>query len=494
MTKLRHQDRVNALEIEAEADSKAAADGPSVRTIMVAHSMGGFVAADAVISVVDEQTKAEAEQKEVKLPWIQGILAVDTPFLGIASPMLAYSAFSQFSKVSNAYRLMSMLPLSFLRGKATATTSSKPGPVVNKRTPWELGAIPAWRTVAAYTGTTGALAAAGVAAYMNREEIYQGYTWIQNHLQFVGVILKREQSRLKLARVTALEDFGFANLYTSLGQSSVIPVGSFVPERTFCALPPAQNSLSKAYRKEINLVAKDEIDAHTCMFQEERNPGYTRLLDDAQELIADWAPRPFHRYKTNDLEEKTKEAMDERINDAFKDLPAGEEGAEEPFKEGSLSDSAFIMPGDVDSDKTGGGERAESSEEAVDSGKNDAANQDDVGRSDPAEQAGTGEAADKDSKDDTPAQAGTVEGAVKDTKDDTPTKDEIKQTGKADEASNEKGTTLREKAASSLMMAANKLGSLSMPTIRKQPAVSKDSQVTQDASQGKEASVEKSTS
>lgn len=432
----------------------------------------GFVAADAVISVVDEQAKLEAEGKDTKLPWIQGILAVDTPFLGIASPMIAYSAFSQFSKVSNAYRLMSMLPLTFLRGKETNT--SKPGPAVNKRTPWELGAIPAWRTVAAYTGTTGALAAAGVAAYMNREEIYQGYSWLQNHLQFVGVILKREQSRLKLARVTALEGFGFANLYTSLGQTSVLPGASFIPERTFCALPPAQNPLSKVYRKEINLVAKDEIDAHTCMFQEERNPGYNRLLDDARELIAEWAPRPFHRYKTKDLEEKTKEVMDERINDAFKDMPAGDIGGEESSQEGALDPNAFVMPADGGSDASKGEDDADR-EGAVNAAKDDVPPQDGSNETSKAEH------------------EGNSKGVVNATKEDTPAQESIKETNKAEDARSVEEPSIRQKATNTLKMAANRLGQLSMPTMRKEPPMSRDSQAPPAAPHEKDASTENPT-
>ncbi|KAI9787023.1 MAG: hypothetical protein M1816_007776 [Peltula sp. TS41687] len=303
-------------QLEVEAKSTSGDDDQAVRIILVAHSMGGFVAADVVLSIADEQAASASDGKSAKPPLIQGVLAMDTPFLGISSPMLAYSAFSQFTKVSSAYRLMSMLPASFLRGKDTTSTSPQARRDSRQRTAWELGAIPAWRTIAAYAGTSGALAAAGVAAYVNREELYQGYTWIQNHLQFVGVIMKREESRMKLARITALEGFGFANLYTSLGQNPVMSGGAYVPERTFCALPPADNPLARAFRKEINLVAKDEIDAHMSMFLEERNPGYHRLLDDSQGLISEWAQREFTGYKIQDLEQKTNDAMDPRTTDA----------------------------------------------------------------------------------------------------------------------------------------------------------------------------------
>lgn len=315
------QNRVKDLEAEAEAEAEdekeAKRDDPLVRTIMMAHSMGGFVAADTILSIADEYSASGTDdQKKKQLPWIHGLLTFDTPFVGIASPMLAYSAFSQFSRVSSAYRLMSLLPATFLGGGKGIKSAPAAATSTNRRTPLELAAVPAWRTIAAYAGTTGALAAAGVAAYMNREELYQGYTWITNHLQFVGVITKREESRLRLARITALEGFGFTNLYTSLGQNSLLSGGSYVPERTFCAIPPANNPLTYTFRKEINLVAKDEVDAHMSMFAEERNPGYSRLLDDSRRLIVDWAERGFSGYKTRNLERRTTEAMESSTDEA----------------------------------------------------------------------------------------------------------------------------------------------------------------------------------
>ena len=305
------------------------------------------MAADTILSIVNDYTTAESEQAR-RLPRIHGLLAVDTPFLGIASPMLAYSAFSQFSRVSNAYRLMSMLPASLLgggKGKDGQTT---------RRTALELGAIPAWRTIAAFAGTTSALAAAGVAAYMNREELFQGYTWLQNHLQFVGVITKRGESRLKLARITALEGFGFANLFTSLGQNTAMAGGSYVPERTFCALPPAPNPLSTCFRKEVNLVAKDEIDAHTSMFKEDVNPGYHRLLDDAQSLVTDWVQRDFHDYRTTNLDQKTTEAMDGSTEEPVPGLSEDAEiAANVPLpNDDDDDDDDLRMPGDETSNQT----------------------------------------------------------------------------------------------------------------------------------------------
>lgn len=346
---------VEGLEAEAGEDSKS--DEPMVRTILMAHSMGGFVAADTILSIVDDFSAAKDDEQKKNLPWIHGLLTFDTPFVGIASPMLAYSAFSQFSRVSSAYRLMSILPASLMGGGKGIKSAPAAATSTHRRTPLELAAVPAWRTIAAYAGTTGALAAAGVAAYMNREEIREGYTWIMNHLQFVGVITKREASRLRLARVTALEGFGFENLYTSLGQNSVLAGGSYIPERTFCAIPPATNPLSHTFRKETNIVAKDEIDAHMSMFMEDHNPAYRRILEDSTNLVVEWARREFSGYKTRNLEERTTEAMEsstDEVPPAMEDIhvaanvPLPDDEADDTELAGSTDGPS----GDVSKDET----------------------------------------------------------------------------------------------------------------------------------------------
>ena len=361
--RVRLQRHIKALEAEAGHDDKDV-DGPSVRTVLMAHSMGygpcccivaagaataaatqtgpvqaderpkpasGFVAADAILSIVDEYTSSgpdpdpDAPGKK-ELPWIHGLLAFDTPFVGIASPMLAYGAFGRFSRVGSAYRLMTMLPASLLGGGGKDVRSSAPAAQasIDRRTPLGLAAVPAWRTIAAYAGTTGALAAAGIAAYVNRDELYQRCTWIANHLQSVGVVKKREESRLRLARVAALDRFGFDNLYTSLGQNSVLaggggggggglltcrsgPSAPWRRRRTRCPTASARRSTSSPRTRSTRTRACSSRTATRA----------TAACSTTRETrVARWALTGFGRYVTRNLERRTIEAMASGIGEA----------------------------------------------------------------------------------------------------------------------------------------------------------------------------------
>lgn len=63
---------------------------PSVRTILVCHSMGGIVSADVLLGIIDEPT-VSGKRGRMMFPYIQGIIAFDTPFLGLAPSMFAHN-------------------------------------------------------------------------------------------------------------------------------------------------------------------------------------------------------------------------------------------------------------------------------------------------------------------------------------------------------------------------------------------------------------------
>src|SRR2546429_3968818 len=207
-------------------------------------------------------------------PRVLGILAFDTPFNGLSRSMFAYGAFAQYRKVSNLWGIVSSMYGMGAVSAATAVSAAAAGNKGNSAA----AAVPAttwkrWQTLAMRTGTVGVIAAGGVAAYFerdriganlagldrkaiarsiprlnaesikaglayfSRESIGEGFAWISGHLQFVGALMRQQQLRMRLERLTALEGIGIKNLYTTLGENAVWTGGYFVPERTFCALP-----------------------------------------------------------------------------------------------------------------------------------------------------------------------------------------------------------------------------------------------------------------
>lgn len=267
------------IDLEVAAGTPSPTIDPLVRVILVGHSMGGIVAAETAIalaaeqpihnsSVVDDDKDSRSETKSssgplnaLMFPYIQGVLAFDTPFLGISPGVVAHSAESHYAAASTAIAQVSAL--TSLWGGAKA----KAGNTTGSRQQQPAGALPPaggkeednkgsaaggksagwgrWGAIAMAAGAVGAVAAGGAAAYYNREQLSQGWGWATSHLEFVGCLARKEELRRRVAYMVRLSKelgVGFGNLYTRLGQAAgakqVSTVGTVLgSERTFCVVP-----------------------------------------------------------------------------------------------------------------------------------------------------------------------------------------------------------------------------------------------------------------
>ena len=152
-------------------------------------------------------------------------------------------------------------------------SSDRSGPDV------DAAATPAWQRwgkMAMFAGAAGAVAAGGAAAYLKREQITDGWAWVGSHLEFVGCLMRGEELRRRLQRVTELEKrgVGFADLYTVLGRGAAptgkTGTGSSVAagligqqQRTFCNLPRSEPR--RFFFPQVNDAARDETGAHMSM-------------------------------------------------------------------------------------------------------------------------------------------------------------------------------------------------------------------------------------
>ncbi|KAL2189184.1 hypothetical protein L209DRAFT_752402 [Thermothelomyces heterothallicus CBS 203.75] len=289
--------------------------------------MGGFVATDCLFGILDGHRQNESPDRPL-FPLIQGILAFDTPFNGLARSMFVYGAFSHYQKVSNVFNVMTALSaatpaaLSRLASRralshaTTTTTTTTASPA------WK-----AWQLVAVRTGAVGIIAAGGVAAFVHRREIVEGahavrnlnrrdvvrgyrhsvdalgqglayvnrgnvgrsFSWLADHFAFVGALLKPNELGRRLHRLAALRGVGVRDVYASLGENGYWSGGYFVPERTFCAVPSGRDAPEAAlFARHVVEGAKDEIDAHIGLFRKEKNKNYDRMTRDAAKLVIDW--------------------------------------------------------------------------------------------------------------------------------------------------------------------------------------------------------------
>lgn len=246
------------IDIEVANSTPSPTVDPSVRTVLIGHSMGGIVAADTVLSITSERPIDAVDSTEPILsssmfPYIQGVLAFDTPYLGISPGVVAHGAEGHYKAATSAFTQLSGLTGALWGGKV-ATEESKdmkekapeatlpPASEANASLPsWQR-----WGKVALYAGAGAALAAGGTAAWLNRDQITEGWSWVGSHLEFVGCLMKGEELRKRVAGMGTLNKelkVGFGNLYTTLGKKARSKadgsmVGSVIGnQRPFCNLP-----------------------------------------------------------------------------------------------------------------------------------------------------------------------------------------------------------------------------------------------------------------
>lgn len=323
---LRLQNKVIDLEVANGTPSPTV--DPSVRTILVGHSMGGIVAAEALLSIVNEQpihslsnstsksTSSLPDPSLLMFPYIQGILAFDTPYLGIAPGVVAHGAEKHWNTASSAYSAYSNVANAFGWGAKTETgavEASKMLPAPSSAgaaakavsdSNVDAAAAPIWQKygrMALFAGAAGAVAAGGAAAYLKREQISEGWSWATSHLEFVGVLARPEEMKKRLSNIVKIsntQQVGFTDIYTCLGHAveannKTSWTGKVLgADRTFCNLPKGE--LKRYFFPAVNDKSTAETWAHMTMFEPKSNPGYYSMSEYAKETIIEWSSNAWY--------------------------------------------------------------------------------------------------------------------------------------------------------------------------------------------------------
>ena len=236
-----------------------------------------------------------------------------------------------------------------------------------------------------YGGAAAAIAGAAGAAYLSWNQINAGLTWAGSHLEFVGCLARGAELQKRVESVvnlTETHNVGFADFYTALSEkvSSKTEYAGYMvgQERTFCVVPketpdsptgskrsaPSSSTKTKkpppkkrrtkqeeemnkemeegekvqAFAQDtskrkgewvrcVNEAAKDELRAHTSMFNGSKNPGYHNMLPLARDKIVGWVDKGW--YEGSDGGEESKNEVLEEVE--------GNEGA--GAEEGEMEDA-----------------------------------------------------------------------------------------------------------------------------------------------------------
>jgi hypothetical protein len=345
-------DDINRLEnkvIDLEVASKTPSPtiDPSVRVILIGHSMGGIVAAETVLSIINDQpikqsnasTKSKGSYDDAPdlpfmFPSILGLLAFDTPYLGLSPGVIAHNAESHYQTARNAYSVYNTVSSAFGLGGASSGAASKavdaskalPAAAPSANDP-DVAAVPAWQKWGRYTmyaGGAAALLAGGAAVYAKRAELSEGWNWATSHLAFINCLARGAELEHRVADITELSErggFGFQNMFTQLGagagtltwkddssesggtlrdtgeqQTGTAAAGGkdswahalVGSQRTFCLLPKTGSEKRGFFVPTLNDKANSEIVAHMGMFTPKDNPGYYAMSEAAKSTITKW--------------------------------------------------------------------------------------------------------------------------------------------------------------------------------------------------------------
>ncbi|KAF7352637.1 Catalytic protein [Mycena venus] len=232
-------------------------------------SMGGLLAADTL----REFLKGRKTQPEFVLwPKIIGIIAFDTPYLGLHPGVFKNSA-TKAVEYAQAARNVGTGLLGALAGFGA---SKAPPP------PPSTSAAPAsgwgkWAGTASYAvgGALLAGAAAG-ASYYKREDLGLGYSWATDHMKYVSHLWNVDSLNQRvdfLVHAQEQEGVVFRNFYTYLPPTPLLSNS----ERTFIVLPKKNAPAGPHFVLARNGLASDEVEAHTGMFSGKTNDGYYDL-------------------------------------------------------------------------------------------------------------------------------------------------------------------------------------------------------------------------
>lgn len=323
----RLQDTVIDLEVANHTASPTV--DPSVHVVLIGHSMGGIVGAEALLLLAAEQPitrnptsntqpgltgciESIMEQGTFMFPHIQGVIAFDTPFLGIAPGVVSYGAEGHYRNAATAYNTFSEVAGLFGYGGkgdvsnqgTTHVPSQKSAQVLPS--PPDAAAKPSWQRwgkYAMFAGAAGAVAAGGAAMYTQRQKLTEGFGWVSSHLEFVSCLARTSELHQRLVQLSNVKEergIGCVNFYTCLGKGATSLVEntsanktSFSQKiirsrnRTFCALPAEvergeeSQSPGLLWTRAINDQATDETSAHITMFLSKENPAFFAMLSEA---------------------------------------------------------------------------------------------------------------------------------------------------------------------------------------------------------------------
>ncbi|OSC98955.1 hypothetical protein PYCCODRAFT_1374140 [Trametes coccinea BRFM310] len=282
----RFADWLTDLTVRREVANGLGGGAGKANIVLCGHSMGGLLAADALIEFVNTRPDKLAPL----WPNIVACIAFDTPYLGLHPFVFKNSATQAAGYVRSATSVLSGFK-GWGSKTATTTTTATKAPIAagaaSSAQTTTASSTSVWQKWAPAAYAVGGALLAGVAAgtaYYKRDDIGVGYAWISDHMKYVGNLWNQEELEARLSKLLEIESqMGvlFHTFYTYLPPSPP----AYQTPRTFAVIPRQNTPLGRHFVANRNTLASDEIQAHTGMFDSKSNDGYYELGLSTAQLV-----------------------------------------------------------------------------------------------------------------------------------------------------------------------------------------------------------------
>ncbi|KAG7096776.1 hypothetical protein E1B28_004186 [Marasmius oreades] len=295
----RFADWLATLTVQKEAQHGGAG---KAKIVLCGHSMGGLLAADAVLEFVNSRPDVNAPI----WPNIIACIAFDTPYFGL-HPYVFKNSATKAAQYAEAAKTVGTALFGSLAGFGASKAASGSSP---STPPAGLLTAPSqdqsgwgkWAPAAYAVGGALFAGAAAGGAYHKRAELGLGYTWATDHLKYVGNLWDEDVSKKRVDSMIEVDETAgilFRTFYTFL---PAVPLVHNL-DRTFIIIPKGNPKIQSRFLRAENNTASDEIQAHTGMFAANTNDGYYKLgLETARLIQESIASRqhPLNRKQDSD--------------------------------------------------------------------------------------------------------------------------------------------------------------------------------------------------
>ncbi|OAV96107.1 hypothetical protein PTTG_02130 [Puccinia triticina 1-1 BBBD Race 1] len=293
--------------------SKADAGREQAYVILLGHSMGGLVIADATLKLIRERDSQTDLQESIIWPGIIGLIGYDTPYYGLNPTFFANTANEYLGHAKMAQQVMNNLGLGLALGMGAVGSSSTSGPATpkNEKLPPETekknqnqktqtpptSAGSNWMKLGlAAVGVAGLAAAAGT-TYWQKDKITENVGWAASHLDYIKELFETDRLNQRMSDIIKIKPaVNFHCFYTEIPK-----VDSHSSDRHFIILPTSKTQprgIDASFSANRNQKSPNEINAHTTMFNQNSNSGYWNLGKDSARLISEWL-QESHQRRTN---------------------------------------------------------------------------------------------------------------------------------------------------------------------------------------------------